>query len=274
LRQLAELVVSGHASRTNYARLLLAHWLPKTLDRVLYLDSDLLIRRPLRHLWNEDVSLVACRACQDPAAPWMDCGKILLNYDRCKPHLAATNPVPNFRELNIDPAAPYFNSGVLLINLRYWREHSIAERAVECLHANRDHVQWWDQYALNIVLHSCWRPLDIRWNQGAHIYRYPTASESPFDVATYARLCREPWIVHFSSHLKPWHRGDNHAYRQEFFRTLDRTAWRGWRPAGDFPTLAERAALAYRNYRGWYKQHIRPGEHKLKELIGIRKRAA
>ena len=274
LSPLSGLAVSGHASRTNYARLMLPHWLPARLNRVLYLDSDLLIKRPLRHLWNEDVSNVACRACQDPAAPWMDCSTMLRNYSRCAPRLAAEHPVPNFRALNIHGSAAYFNSGVMLVNLRYWREHSIAERSIECLHRNRDHVLWWDQYALNVVLYRSWQPLDIRWNQGAHIYRYPCALESPFDDATFGRLCRHPWIVHFSSHLKPWHPGDNHPYRLEFFRLLDQTSWRSWRPAGDFPSLAEQTRLAYQGYRSWYKQRVRPLEHKLKHLVGLRNRAA
>jgi lipopolysaccharide biosynthesis glycosyltransferase len=265
---------SGHVTRMTYARLLVPRLLPNTLDRVIYLDSDLLVRRKLRHLWQEPVDDVACRACQDPAAPWLDSKRMLPNYSTCSSRLASPRPIPNFHELKLDGSAAYFNAGVLVINLRYWREHSIAERAIECLHVNRDQVLWWDQYALNVVLHRRWRPLDIRWNQGAHIFRYETASLSPFDGRTYARLCRQPWIVHFSSHLKPWHRGDNHPYRLEFFRALDRTAWRCWRPAGDFPTLAEQAGEVYRNYRGWYKQHIRPAEHRLKELVGLRKRAA
>ena len=142
------------------------------------------------------------------------------------------------------------------------------------MHANREHVLWWDQYALNVVLYRRWRPLDIRWNQGAHIYRYPTHVDSPLDEHSYRQLRQQPWIVHFSSHRKPWHGGDRHPHRRRFFQMVDRTPWRGWRPAGDFPTIPQRIGNAYRQYRVWYRQHISPVEHKVKAALGRKKRAA
>src|SRR3954470_15505245 len=112
--------VSGHVSQMTYARLLLPLLLPEHLERVIYLDSDLLVLRPIGELWREPVEGVGCRACQDPAAPWLDSERVLANYERCGPLLAATRPVPNYRDFGMQPSEPYFNAGVMLVNLKYW----------------------------------------------------------------------------------------------------------------------------------------------------------
>ena len=83
--------------------------------------------------------------------------------------------------------------------------------------------------ALNVVLAGKWKPLDIRWNQGSHVFRYRGWKRSPFDRRTYEQLRRDPFIVHFTTSFKPWLLLCRHPLRGEFFRYLDRTAWAGWR---------------------------------------------
>jgi lipopolysaccharide biosynthesis glycosyltransferase len=248
------LSVSGHVSRMTYARILLPVVLPADLEKVLYLDADLLVLRNLAELWREPVDGLACRAAPDPACPWLDSQRKLPNYERCKTYLAATHPIPNFRALGLDGDSPYFNAGVMSINLRYWRQHSICRRALDCLEANRDHVLWWDQYALNIVLHGQWQPLDVRWNQGAHIYRYPRPESCPFDAQTFKALKQAPWIVHFTSSRKPWHFDCDHPFQSRFLRVVDQTAWRGWRPEKPYHNVVQWVQYQYGLYRQWRKR--------------------
>jgi lipopolysaccharide biosynthesis glycosyltransferase len=254
LSAIDRLAVSGHVTRMTYARLLLPHVLPGELDRVIYLDADLLVLRDLAALWREQVADLACRAAPDPACPWLDAARMLPNYEHCRPYLAATHPVPNFQQLGLDPTAAYFNAGVLLVNLEFWRVNSVASRALDCLQANREHVQWWDQYALNVVLHQQWAPLDVRWNQGAHIYRYPRPEACPLDEALAAALKRDPWIVHFTSPRKPWHFECDHPFQSRFLRTVDRTAWHGWRPETPYHNLVEWLEYQYDRYRQWRRR--------------------
>jgi len=226
-----DLPVSHHISSAAYLRLQMPELLPADVTRAIYLDSDMLVERDLGALWDEPQGGHAALVVQDYAAPYLDAAMAAPNFARCQRHLAAAMPVANFRELGLPADGQYFNSGLLVIDLAHWRRDGISEQVLDCLRRHRQHVLWWDQYALNVVLAGKWRALDRRWNQGAHIYSYPDWTESPFDCEEFARLRTDPWIVHFCSPTKPWHYFCRHPHTRAFYRCLDQTAWRGWRPA-------------------------------------------
>lgn len=238
------LPVSGHVNLLTYFRLLLPTALPDTVRRVLYLDSDLLVRRDLSELWDQPLEDLACLAVPEVACPYLDAAKSLANYRRCAQYLAALRPVPNYAALGMASTAKYFNGGVLLIDLERWRREQATSQLLQCLHDHRRHVKYWDQYALNVVMAGRWGELDVRWNQGAHVYRYPSWRESPFEQAEYERLLADPYIVHFSSPSKPWQDGNRHPFREEYFRVVDQTAWVGWRPTAERRTLRQQATRA------------------------------
>lgn len=236
--------VSGHVNRTAYARLLLPSILPPDIEKVIYLDSDLLVLKDLSQMWAEPFQGAPLLAIGDVAAPRIDAEISLPNYKKIRRLLASPRPVVNYRELGMDPTALYFNSGVLVMDLKAWRREGLAEQAFECLDVHRKHVLYWDQYAFNVVLYGRWRALDPRWNQGEHLYQYPTAKRSPLEPELYRTLHRDPWIVHFTSQRKPWCFGSKHPYRKRFFKVLDQTDWRGWRPEKPYQGL-----LGWVNYR-------------------------
>ncbi|MFM1997235.1 MAG: ral stress protein [Planctomycetota bacterium] len=229
-RWLRSLPASGHIRPAAYARLFAPRLLPSDLDKVIYLDSDLLVLADLASLWAEPLADAACLAVPDVSCPWVDCAVALPNYDRCSPYLGVHPAIPNYREFGMSPHDPYLNSGVLVMDLERWRTDDITRIALEILDRHRRHVLWADQYALNVALHRRWRPLALAWNQGAHISRYPGWQDSPFDLETLAACRFEPRIVHFTTESKPWLYGNTHPFRPQFFDVLDETAWRGWRP--------------------------------------------
>ena len=171
----------------------------------------------------------ACLAVPDVGCPWVDCAATLPNYSRCRQYLGVHPVIPNYRDMGLSPTAPYFNSGVMVMDLDRWRAADITQGALDILSRNRQHLLYHDQYALNVILYQRWRPLALSWNQGSHIYKYPTWQDSPFDLTSLSACRFEPRIVHFTSGAKPWHYGNSHPYRTLFFAVLDETAWRGWR---------------------------------------------
>ncbi len=228
--RLSQLRVSHHVNHLTYYRLLLPELLPNSLDKVLYLDSDLLVRHDVRELWELPLGEAWALAVQDCAAPYFDSTICAPNIERCQPYLAAVRPIANYREQGFSPASPYLNGGVLIINLNEWRQNDATERMLSCLHKNSEFVLFWDQYALNVLLCDRWKQLDLRWNQGSHVYRYPDSDHSPFSAVQYEQIKNDPYIVHFTSPEKPWHALGRHPFREEYFQVLDRTDWNGWRP--------------------------------------------
>jgi lipopolysaccharide biosynthesis glycosyltransferase len=240
-----------------YFRILIPRVLPSNIHRAIYLDSDLLIRADLAHLWSHDAAGNLCLAVQDAGAPYIDSSQALKNYQACAPYIHYSQPIPNFRELGLDPRAPYFNSGVLLIDLDAWRGEDLTGQIIECLAKNAQYVHLWDQYALNVVLAGRWGSLDRRWNQGCHVYGFPTWELSPYDRETFDQQRNDPYIVHFTTAHKPWRASCRHPLRHDFIDCLQRTDWAGWRiPRLEILTETLRTQeRRFRHGRRWLRDH-------------------
>lgn len=249
--------VSGHVNIVSYYRILIPRLLPDDVHRVIYLDSDLIICGDLARLWQHDLAGHACLAAQDPSAPYMDSSIAVDNLAESGPFIGCHRPVPNYHALGLSAKAPYFNAGVLLLDLDTWRREDLSGRLIACLEQNKGHVQWWDQYALNVVLAGRWGWLDPRWNQGSHIYRYPTCEQSPFDRASFDQQRDDPYIVHFTTRHKPWRASCQHPLKQRFFDTVDRTQWAGCRPplARVMLELLKVPERQLRHGRKWLSRH-------------------
>lgn len=197
----------GRMPTTTYQKLALGELLPHDLDRVLWLDGDLLVLDDLSRLWSHDLHGATLGACQDQRVP----------------HVSSPQGLRTYRRLGIHADAKYFNAGVLLIDLRRWRANRVFEAAIDYLAANARHLYFWDQEALNAVLAHSWLELDERWNWNPVVGELTRRRPRSLDNDTPA----EPGVLHFSGNIKPWiHRGRGRAY--DLYRThLEQTAWAG-----------------------------------------------
>jgi len=161
--------------------LLLAEWLPETLERVLFLDADLLVLDDAAKLWETETGERVLAAVPDAAIPLC----------------SAPRGVKDLGELAIPAHAPYFNAGVMLIRLAAWRKRNITKRAYDYLRKVGDRVDFLHQEALNAVLWADWLPLDGRWNLLA------TLAGRPHDQPN-SEHWKNPGIVHFAGRMKPF----------------------------------------------------------------------
>jgi lipopolysaccharide biosynthesis glycosyltransferase len=251
-----DLYISEQVNVVTYLRILMARLLPVEVTRAVYIDADMLVRRDLGQLWDEDQGSNAVLAVQDLAAPFIDASGSLPRFEECAKHLCAITPIVNFRDLGLSPDAGYFNGGLLVANIDQWRRERYAEQMLDILRTHRQHILWWDQYALNVVLSGRWRAVDPRWNQNAHIYAFPSWRNSPLDRETYFQLRRAPWIVHFCSPSKPWQYFCPHPFTRAFYRCLAQTDWHTWQP--------ERPD---RFWHKWWDFHYRPVQKKWKTNV-------
>ena len=238
--EISDLGTSHHITHTAYFRLLAARLLPDSIDKVIYLDSDVLVKDDLMELWDMQLADNYCLAAIDIACPFVDAYAAEKKYKAQKaykslksaiPHFAAISPISNWRELSLDGSAHYFNSGVMVLNLARWREESIDQKLLACLRDNAKYVWCWDQYALNVVFAGQWKPLPSRWNQGFHVFEYPDETYSPISQYEFTDMRDNPAVIHFTTEFKPWDFRPHHPLRGKFYDALDQTAWSGWRPA-------------------------------------------
>lgn len=256
---IGKLPVSGHVNLCTYLRLLMGRMLPQSIRRAIYLDADVMVRADLGKLWETPLEGMHCKAAQELSAPVMDARIGLPSFRRCARYLSTLRPIPNYLQFGLSPMQKYFNAGVLLVDLARWRADGLDDKLLKCLHDNRRHVRWWDQYALNVVLAGKWGELDCRWNQTSRIHEVPSWTRSPLEREDFERLRRDPYIVHFNSRRKPWQPGCGHPFREEFLRYVDMTPWSGFRPQSPVwsfrrwrrERMEDALVLAGRQYRAW-----------------------
>ena len=208
--------------RPTAFRLVASTVLPSDLTRVVYLDSDVLVRRPPDELWSMELGAAPVAAVRDAFLP-------VVGMD-----------IP-WRRLGIAPSNPYFNAGVLVVPLDHWRELDIASRGIALLREAR--LPNSDQSALNILFANEWLPLSPKWNlQTHHVAGDGSRAWGFQDPADLDRAIADPVIVHFTQGTfnRPWAAGSSHPFRDAWFATLDRTPWAGWRPRREWATGVSR----------------------------------
>jgi lipopolysaccharide biosynthesis glycosyltransferase len=212
-------------SVANYFRLLAPRILPADLDKILYLDSDIIVRRSLRELWSTDISDHAFGAVED--AFW----DRKLDY------------------FEVPPGAKYFNSGVLLINLDFWRRNKVYERAVEFIRDNPEKVNYYDQDALNATLVDSWISLSAIWNDHARSKLHVPAVRN--------KNILDPAIVHFVGPFKPWDWACEHPFKREYHQHRRKTPWPLYRLDGQPPLLKRFArAVLPATIRRWLRARV------------------
>lgn len=200
------------------------------VQRVLYLDADVLVRRDLRELWNTDLSGRSLAAAPDVGCPMGHPGV---------------------------PRGEYFNAGVLLVDLARTRS-TLRELETRC----REMVdsKFREQDALNAHFKTDWVTLSLEWNaQGLGTYAECASVDRD-------KLClremEDPAIVHFTGPVhppmevvlnpyvqpytaKPWGYAGapGHPYQREWWDMSEKTDWKGWKETTDYKGMYEKARM-------------------------------
>jgi lipopolysaccharide biosynthesis glycosyltransferase len=186
-------------------RILLPNLLP-SVERVLYLDSDLLILGDLQALYSMDLGDSYLAAVTQPTLP-----EVL-------PRLQQTLGLPD--------ANSYFNSGVMTLDLNRLRDTGSVEQVLAFIYDGRGPMPWADQDPLNAVLHEHRADLDPRWNLMTPVFELP-ASMLPWSEPDIRHAIDDPAVIHFIGEHKPWHYRCRHPYRNRYFEFLESTPWKG-----------------------------------------------
>ena len=195
---LHSLKVDRHVTLETYFRLLLPQYL-QDMEKVLYLDTDLIVRHSVHEIFREE--LLGAHLLAVPHA------------SRRSGFFGSERGVPSYASLGIPGMTRTFNAGVMLLNLEAWRATDTTRHILQYLRDYREQVLWWDQDGLNAVLYDKWRPLAAKWNvMASHFVDFTGWQDSLLDAATFEAIRRDPGIVHYSNSPKPW----NAEYRGPF----------------------------------------------------------
>jgi lipopolysaccharide biosynthesis glycosyltransferase len=116
------------------------------------------------------------------------------------------------------------------VNLIKWREADVTPRLVAYAKENFDIVRYWDQDTLNAVFRGQVLFLPPRWNFQARNADLP-AWVLGLNQEEFALLRKNPSIVHYTTHVKPWLYQQEPHYKQLYYKYLALTPWRDFKPA-------------------------------------------
>jgi lipopolysaccharide biosynthesis glycosyltransferase len=163
----------------------------RDVERVLYLDVDLVVRHSVLEIYQEHFE-----GAHLLAVPHASKRSGFFNSER---------GVPSYVALGIPGNRRTFNAGVMLLNLEVWRQTNTTALICQYLREYDETVLWWDQDGLNAVLHDKWRPLHPKWNvMTSHFAAFETSEDSLLDATTFNAIRQDPAIIHYSFVPKPW----------------------------------------------------------------------
>lgn len=158
-----------------YYRILAQFLLPESLDRVLWLDADLVVLKSINDFYNTNFSGKKYIVAQDMSdgLPWVNIVK---------------------RKINLPQNTKYFNSGVLLINLELLRRTTQIDNIIDKCISMRNVLTYPDQDILNYLY--C--------GQVGYVdplkYNYQLSGKKRLDKKTLKNIV----ILHYTGKLKPW----------------------------------------------------------------------
>ena len=176
--------VSDRYPTEMYYRLFAARYLPQQLERILYLDPDLVVLHSLRSLYQIDFD-----------------SKLF----------AAASHIENrtFRELNrrrlhLSEHAKYLNSGVMMMNLALLRKES-PQTIIDYIQSHKATLLLPDQDVLNALYADRTVPLDpLVYNLGEKYLRLKNLHLPPQEKLTLDWVRSNTAIVHYYGRNKPW----------------------------------------------------------------------
>lgn len=124
-----DLPLTLHLTKATYLRLAIPSLI--SAEKVLYLDSDLIVLHPLDELLAAPLGTSPLMAVRD--------------IDGEASH-----------DLPMRPNVRYFNAGVMLMNLAAWRLRGLSEQIIAFAKANPQRLKFADQCAINAVIVGDW----------------------------------------------------------------------------------------------------------------------
>jgi len=170
-----------------YYRLMLPDILDEGIDRILYLDTDMIVNKEISDFYFSDFEGCMMTVAKDPLFDYFLTEK--------SPKVEVRNDF--FRHLRDDEGMNYFCSGMLLMNIAKLREQYSLNRYLEIFDSLRDKATLFDQDLLNYAHMGQVRYVD---NAVYGVFTWDSHNKG----RTYEDIKNNAAIVHFTAKAKPW----------------------------------------------------------------------
>lgn len=168
---------SHHFTVETYFRFLAQDMLPQDVERVLWLDADMIVIKSLKDFYYQDFEsklIVACRTANPKEIDFLE-------------------------NLGLNKEGGYFNAGIILFNLNDIRKKLSSDIFFQCLEKYQDKIVWLDQDILNIVF------ADDKKLLNDQNYNFTFFSDTIFSKEKIKNIEDEIVVLHYIGGEKPWH---------------------------------------------------------------------
>lgn len=171
-------------SRVVYYRIFASSILPDNLDRVLYLDPDIVVIKPLDELYNmgfENNYYIACSHTKE----------FLTNFNRVR--------------LGIKNDSPYINTGVMLMNLELLRKVQTVCEVIDYVNERGKFFILPDQDIITAVYGEKIKLIDtLKYNLSDRIINFNNLNPMSDDIIDLDWVIKNTVIIHYFGNNKPW----------------------------------------------------------------------
>ncbi len=176
--------VTSRYPQEMYYRIFAAHYLPEELERVLYLDPDIVVNGSLRELYE------------------MPLGDSLF---AAATHIRKMMHKLNALRLDMEEEGLYVNSGVMLMNLAQLRKEQDSAEVYRYIEEHRNKLLLPDQDIISGLYGSRVLPLDpFRYNMTERLFVLRPQAEAWLDLEW---VRKHSAIIHYCGRNKPWKSG-------------------------------------------------------------------
>jgi lipopolysaccharide biosynthesis glycosyltransferase len=173
--------VTNRYPQEIYYRIFAAHYLPTDVDKVLYLDPDIIVNGSVKELYN---------------LPMED------YYFAAASHTGAFLTTINHIRLDTEENSPYINSGVMLMNLELLRKEQNLDEVFRFIEKRKNFMILPDQDIISSLYGSRIYGLDtFRYNMTEILYKKHSRFEK---TLTLDWIRKHSVIIHYCGRNKPW----------------------------------------------------------------------
>lgn len=189
--------------KSTYYRLFIASLVPDDIHKIIYLDSDIIVRDDLKKLWDISIDGYILGGVRD------------VNIIQCR------------EAVGIENSCAYVNAGVLLINLKLWRKNNLETQFVKYLNESNWKVEFNDQGVINHVCKGRIHILNPQYNYMMPYHRYSRKTIMKYmkttmfyDEEELVEAKKAPVVIHYAGPpiIKPWYRDADSMYTEEFLK--------------------------------------------------------
>lgn len=183
------------------------------VDKMIYLDSDIVVNGSLQPLWDDDLSDVYMGAVQ--------------TFSKVR------------NQLGIPESEPFFNDGMAIVNVDYCRKNNLTEKVLKVVEEYDGNPPTLSEGALNKVCLGQVKYISLRWNCMAGLLyfgrlnlRFLASQLNQYSINDLKESVENPVCIHYLTafYNRPWFYPCSHPYKDVYFKYQSLSPWKNDKP--------------------------------------------